>query len=135
MTLRVPNGLMMSQGRSYVMHDQRNAIRPTTIRNKFIAAGNRVDSRSDGVDSAEVETCEVSPEGREVRRRQDPTMPNSAEVDAHNLTHLPYRCWCKHCVRGKAKEMAHMMNKRDPGEVPEVHFDFASQESRSQAVT
>ena len=77
----------------------------------------------------------VSPEGREVRRRQDPKMLNSAEVDAHNLMHLPYRCWCKHCVRGKAKDMGHMVSKGDAGEVPEVHFDFAFQVKKSQAVT
>ena len=24
------------------------------------------------------------------------------EVDKHNVTHLPYRSWCKHCVRRKS---------------------------------
>ena len=29
------------------------------------------------------------------------------EFDAHQLTHLPFRSWCDHCVRGKAVDDAH----------------------------
>ena len=45
---------------------------------------------------------------------RDPRGPTRAERLAHNLTHIPYRSWCKHCVRGKAKEDAHKVI--DPGE-------------------
>ena len=51
-------------------------------------------------------------------------MPNSAEVEEHNKTHLPYRCWCRHCVRGRGKELPHTRCNREPGEIPEFHFDF-----------
>ena len=27
--------------------------------------------------------------------------PTVGEIAAHELTHLPYRSWCSHCVRGK----------------------------------
>ena len=37
----------------------------------------------------------------------DPRLPAAEEIDAHNLTHLPYRSWCPHCVRGKGKTMDH----------------------------
>eukprot|EP00971_Amphidinium_carterae_P127518 2526631-Amphidinium_carterae.1 len=33
-----------------------------------------------------------------------PTVPTHAEIDKHNLTHLPYRDWCKHCVQGERKQ-------------------------------
>ena len=39
-------------------------------------------------------------------------------------THLPFRNWCRHCVRGRGTEMPH---QRVTGEreLPEIHFDFA----------
>lgn len=37
---------------------------------------------------------------KEVRRLIDPRKPSQAEVDLHELHHLPYRNWCPHCVRG-----------------------------------
>eukprot|EP00971_Amphidinium_carterae_P268919 5335247-Amphidinium_carterae.1 len=27
-----------------------------------------------------------------------PLLPTQRETDEHNITHLPYRDWCKHCV-------------------------------------
>ena len=50
-------------------------------------------------------------------------MPTRAEIEEHNLTHLPYRSWCRHCVRGREKEFPH---KRvgEQGELPELHLDM-----------
>ena len=42
---------------------------------------------------------------REVRRLVDPQRPCQKDVDAHELTHLPFRKWCPHCMRGRGKEM------------------------------
>ena len=33
--------------------------------------------------------------------------PTEKEVNEHNLTHLPFRTWCAHCIRGKAKNPPH----------------------------
>ena len=54
----------------------------------------------------------------------DPLMPRDAEVREHKLTHLPFRSWCRHCVRGRGKEMPHFKTKDERG-VPEFHLDFA----------
>ena len=43
----------------------------------------------------------------------DPKLPTPEEVDTHNLTHLPCRSWCPHCVRGKGKTMDHRRAGRD----------------------
>ena len=32
-----------------------------------------------------------------------PSTPSEEERRRHMLTHLPFRDWCPHCVRGKAK--------------------------------
>lgn len=37
-------------------------------------------------------------------------MPSKAEVDHHNLTHLPFQRWCKHCIQ-RASDDGHY---RDP---------------------
>ena len=38
---------------------------------------------------------------------------DGTEVDQHELTHLPFRCWCHDCVRSKGKESPH--NESSPG--------------------
>ena len=56
----------------------------------------------------------------------DPKLPPSqAEVDFHAMTHLPYRNWCEHCVKGRGKEMSHTKTaeKNKPNTI-EFHMDF-----------
>ena len=33
--------------------------------------------------------------------------PSEAEVEQHELTHLPFRIWCRHCVRATGKASPH----------------------------
>ena len=37
-----------------------------------------------------------------------PKLPSDAEVAAHNLTHLPYRSWCPHCVAARRPKSHHL---------------------------
>ena len=60
---------------------------------------------------------------RRPRRLADPTIPSEVEVEEHNLTHLPYRSWCEHCVRGRGKEMAYRKKVSPEGELPEISLD------------
>ena len=49
----------------------------------------------------------------------------------HNKTHLPYRNWCKSCVRGRGLQLPH--NAQDGGDgLPELHMDvcFMGDEDR-----
>ena len=60
---------------------------------------------------------------REPRRLQDPKLPSQEEIRAHEMTHLPYRSWCVHCVRGKGKSLDH--RRCAGGESQrEVHLDY-----------
>ena len=52
---------------------------------------------------AEVNEDGAEEESRPQRSIKDPGQPTAAEVEEHNLTHIPYRPWCEYCVRGKAK--------------------------------
>ena len=50
-------------------------------------------------------------------------MPTQAEVDEHNMTHLPYRSWCTHCVRGRGEAHPHHKSGNEDPDVPELHVD------------
>ena len=62
-------------------------------------------------DDDEAENEDVSERMREVRRLQGPKLPSAAEVEAHRMTHLPFRLWCKRCVAGRGREDAHQKQK------------------------
>ena len=44
-------------------------------------------------------------EGREPKVMRAPKAVPKEERDAHEATHLPFRSWCRHCVRGRARNM------------------------------
>ena len=39
-------------------------------------------------------------------------------------THIPFRDWCPHCVRGKSKSEPHHRAVRDATEIPDVSLDY-----------
>ena len=36
-----------------------------------------------------------------------PVLPSKAEVEAHNVSHLPFRSWCSACVRARGLSLGH----------------------------
>ena len=68
---------------------------------------------------------EGEPEGaRRAKGTRAPIKPSKEEVDEHMLTHLPFRSWCPHCVRGKSKGKPHRRAKEEPRELPTVALDY-----------
>ena len=61
---------------------------------------------------------------RRPMKKQDPKMPTRAEREEHGMTHIPFRSWCKHCVRGRGKEEPCKRSGRVPEGVAEIHMDF-----------
>ena len=53
-------------------------------------------------------------EARKAKGIKAPTKPSKEEVNEHMLTHLPFRSWCPHCVRGKSKGRPHRKTEGDP---------------------
>jgi hypothetical protein len=53
----------------------------------------------------------------------DPKLPSKAEIEEHMLSHLPYRNWCEHCVKGRGRQMDHRRQEEDR-ETIEFHMDF-----------
>ena len=85
----------------------------------------------DGVDEDGDEVVDLGDEDmdgeagkRVVRKLLDPILPSQAEVREHELTHLPYRNWCPHCIKGKGKEMGHHRKSRDEEGLAEYHLDY-----------
>jgi hypothetical protein len=62
-------------------------------------------------------------EARVPRQLADPLLPSVAEVELHDLTHLPFRSWCPCCVRGKSKNIHHRKQQCERA-VPHVYADY-----------
>ena len=51
-------------------------------------------------------------------------LPSVAEIEEHNLTHVPFRDWCEFCVEGKASSHPHTKRKVTENEVPVISMDY-----------
>ena len=68
---------------------------------------------------------ETEEEAREPRVLRDPGAPTEAEVEKHNITHMPFRSWCPACVEGKARYKPHHTQKDGTEKnIPENVFDY-----------
>ena len=65
----------------------------------------------------------VESEAVKARCVKAPIRPSEAEVEEHMVTHLPFRAWCKHCVRGKSKAKKHSAAQKDHV-VPTLAVDY-----------
>ena len=46
-------------------------------------------------------------EAEELKPVPAPVLPSKAEVESHNVSHLPFRSWCSACVRGRGLPLGH----------------------------
>ena len=75
------------------------------------------------VEEAEEEEAEVA------KTRRAPKGPTKKEREEHEATHIPYRDWCKHCVRGRANNRPHRGKQQGDEEteqrkVPRIAMDY-----------
>ena len=64
-----------------------------------------------------------------MRVRRAPEEPTKKEREEHEATHIPYRSWCRHCVRGRAVNRPHRREQAEEGDepdkkVPRVSMDY-----------
>ena len=75
-----------------------------------------------GIDNVDNEESEEAAKAKLARAGKRPT---DKEVEEHMNTHLPYRSWCPHCVRGKARGGMHVSVKdKDGNEIPVISIDY-----------
>ena len=46
-------------------------------------------------------------EAEKLKHVPAPVLPSKAEVEAHNVSHLPFTSWCSECVRGPGFSLGH----------------------------
>ena len=56
-----------------------------------------------------------------LRKPEDPT---KEEWDQHMMTHVPFRNWCPHCVRGRAVSLGHFKHQSDEKAIPAIGIDY-----------
>jgi hypothetical protein len=44
-------------------------------------------------------------EGQQPKVIRAPKAPTKAEREEHEATHLPFRSWCTHCLRGRGRHI------------------------------
>ena len=52
----------------------------------------------------------------------EPGAPSKRMIAIHREDHIPYRCWCEHCVKGRGHGEPHVSGEE--GTVPVVSFDY-----------
>ena len=51
-----------------------------------------------------------------------PELPSKSEIADHNIDHCPYRSWCRFCVEGRAREMAHTLQDSGARKLSLIHI-------------
>ena len=69
-------------------------------------------------------------EETEVKVRRAPKGPTKREKEEHEATHIPYRDWCRHCVKGRAPNRPHRVGAKQGDQddkerqVPRIAMDY-----------
>ena len=72
----------------------------------------------------EVERKRAKEQERGTRKLVDPRLPTEEERLEHEKTHIPYRNWCPHCVRGRGKDLDHRKGLEEERGLSEFSFDY-----------
>ena len=89
-----------------------------------VPADKKREGNKQGMEEEEPQRIAQEEEGGRMRNIGDPRLPSKREVDNHYLTHVPYRNWCPHCVRGRGKDLDHWKSVQDDRRIPEFSFDY-----------
>ena len=63
-------------------------------------------------------------EGKKTKGLPHGIKPSKREVEEHERTHLPFRSWCEHCVKGKAKSHPHFKRDEEEIGIPTISWDY-----------
>ena len=103
------------------------------------AAPDAADSTSRDRDTAADDSVEhdVEEEAERPRGLRDPGMPSVTEIAEHDLTHIPARPWCKHCINGKGKDKhsLKLVGAYANNLVPQVRLDYCFLTENAETAT
>ena len=72
----------------------------------------------------EAERLGVKGQERALRKLIDPRLPTEEERLERGKTHIPYRNWCPHCVKGRGKDLDHRRCVEQERGLSEYAFDY-----------
>ena len=97
------------------MHDKGNT-------DDEVKADNGMKSKEN---SQTMSPVEESDEAATAKVLPSPSPPSRQEMLEHNITHMPFRNWCPHCLAGKAKSTKHMQGAGlGVNETPIISMDY-----------
>ena len=70
---------------------------------------------------------ELNAEAQQAKPLPIPAKPSPEMIAAHEVSHLPFRSWCSHCVRGRGKSFQHRKVQHDQDDEAHlvVSLDYA----------
>ena len=65
--------------------------------------------------------------GQPAKPLKAPAKPTAEMIAMHEISHIPFRAWCPHCVRGRGKSFQHRRvdHSQDDKDHPVVSIDYA----------
>ena len=82
------------------------------------------DSKEDSIEDWANEEIEVHEEVADLKVARAPVKPPAAQVEEHDVTHIPFRSWCDCCVerRGLGEQRGRHVGRAH--EIPRVGIDY-----------
>ena len=100
------------------------------------AAHRRVDGVSPVETTESIGSGDDEPGSSKLGSQALPTaaVPSQREKEEHFVSHYPFRSWCEHCIRGKAKAMKHVRVDHSDETVPVIWADYCFMNSVDDTV-
>eukprot|EP00971_Amphidinium_carterae_P174426 3457767-Amphidinium_carterae.1 len=64
-----------------------------------------------------------------------PMTLSQSKIDEHNLTHLPCRGWCKHCVQEKSRHHYHQQGGLTKQSITQIDYAFLKSDNGKHNAT
>ena len=89
-----------------------------------IAGNPAIEEKRQGIPASANPIVQDNEDTPVARARKPPPGPTAEELDKHELTHVVFRSWCKHCISSRAKEDPHRSVATHEGRTPKVMLDW-----------
>ena len=89
-----------------------------------IAGNPAIEEKRQGIPASANPVVQDNEDTPVARARKPPLGPTADELDKHELTHVVFCSWCKHCISSRAKEDPHRSVATHEGRTPKVMLDW-----------
>ena len=71
---------------------------------------------------------------KKIPRNSDPRQLSEQERKEHEMTHLPFRSWCRHCIKGMepAEDCRKATEEERVGQVPEIQSNYTFMDNEKE---